>query len=304
MFWLGIIPQDQLYETIIAAVLFTLIQNVMEVFLVNKLYEKYNFLRISQPILHLLFIFLFIKLFNSFNEVIYIDLLLGVLIIILFLSVWWFIKLFSFKSIRNFEDTFNNSFKIGSINQLNNLVLLFNSRTNYFIINKFLGLSLLGVFSVITLIAESIWIFSKSVATIFFSEVIKYDNHGDIKKIRNKMLTLSFLGTILIIIIVFCVPNFLYVKVLGKDFIQIKMFLLYFLPGILAKSLNTIYMEYFGVINKRHLNTISFLIGLLTIALFGIILTYKFGIMGAAIAGSISQVSSLLFSFYADKKII
>lgn len=304
MFFLGIIPQIQLFQTIVAAVLFSIIQNIMEVFLVNKFYNRYNLIRIMQPILHILFIFLFLKLYDSFNDINYIDLLLYVLLIVTILSVFLLLRIFKFENLYNVKDTFYRCFKIGSVNQLNNLVLLFNLRTNYFVINKFLGLSLLGVFSIVTLLAESIWIFSKSVATIFFSEVVKNDGEVNIKIIRNKMLTLSVLGTFLMLIIVFCIPNYIYQKVLGEEFNEIKMLLLYFVPGIIAKSINTIYMEYFGVINKRHLNTISFLIGLITIAIFGFLLTYKYGIVGAAIAGSISQVSSLLFSFYADKKII
>ncbi|WP_304065893.1 polysaccharide biosynthesis C-terminal domain-containing protein [Pedobacter glucosidilyticus] len=304
MFWLGIIPQNQLFQTISAAILFTIIQNIMEILLVNKFYKKYNLIRISQPVLHILFIFSFIKLYDSFNDINYVNLLLSALLIVSFLSLLFIIRLFTFERKFSIKETFYQCFKIGLVNQLNNLVLLFNLRINYFVINKFLGLSLLGIFSIVTLLAESIWIFSKSVATIFFSQVVKNDGAVNIKIIRNKMLTLSLIGTFLIMVIIFCIPNFLYVKVLGEEFKQIKMLLFYFTPGILAKSLNTIYIEYFGVINKRQLNTVSFLIGLLTIAILGLLLTYKYGIVGAAIAGSISQVSSLLFSLYADRKII
>ncbi len=304
MFLLGIIPQNQLIQTISAAILSTIIQNVMEILLVNKFYKKINLIRISQPLLHTLFIFSFIKLYDSFNDVNYVNLLLYVLMIVAFLSLLWIIRFLNFKSKFSIKETFYQCFKIGLVNQLNNLVLLFNLRINYFVINKFLGLSLLGIFSIVTLLAESIWIFSKSVATIFFSQVVKNDGAVNIRMVRDKMLIISFIGTILIMVIIFCIPNFLYVKVLGGEFKQIKMLLLYFMPGILAKSLNTIYMEYYGVINKRQLNTVSFLIGLLTIAILGLLLTYKYGIVGAAIAGSISQVSSLLFSLYADRKII
>ncbi|HTN22113.1 MAG TPA: polysaccharide biosynthesis C-terminal domain-containing protein [Pelobium sp.] len=303
MYYIKVIPFGYFYVTLVSAVLFSIIQNFMEIFLIKNHHFKYNLARILQPIIQLILVFVFIQLYGKLNVADYIHCLIAALIVNSIYTGYQLKSNFYLEKIKRLEVTFTIIFKIGIVNQLNNLIQLFNLRITFFFINKLLGVAMLGFFSIAILISESVWMFSKSVSLIFFSEIVKKKDSTGLKPLRSKALFISFLGTLVILAGVLLLPDFVFVKLFGADFSNLKAIIIFFVPGILIKSLNTIYLEYNAVIGKRYVNTRSSVSGFVTMAILGYVLTYKFGLYGAATASSISQISSFAYLLWAEKRI-
>lgn len=193
----------------------------------------------------------------------------------------------------------------GTKAQIGNLVQLLNYRINIFIINYFLTIDMVGIYSNAVAIGETLWQVSGSIATIIFPMTTGSKNKEELKYFINKVTRISFTLIIIFSIILGAVSDKLIYLFFGKDFTQASKALLYLLPGISIFSISNILSNYMAGINKIKYNIYSSLISFVFTLIFNITLIPRFGINGAAVATSLSYIvftiSAISFYKYITK---
>lgn len=190
----------------------------------------------------------------------------------------------------------------GFNNELNYFIQFLNYRLAYFFIEEWLGKSPLGVFSVAVSIAEAIWVVSKSMSVIHFSSVVNNSNQEE-NIFRTKVSARQSLWISLAVIMAMVLtPQSLFVYIFGSDFIDVKQYTIYLVPGIIAIAVSNLWGHYFAAVGKLNILRDKALIGLAATLVLSIILIPKYQLVGACITLNVSYVLSSLYLWYCFEK--
>jgi len=177
-------------------------------------------------------------------------------------------------------------------NGLNGLVLYLNFRVDVFIVMFMLGQSALGVYSIGLSIGEMLWQLSRSITTASFGRIAR-GNEADSAAATATCMRHSLALVLLSAVAVAAVTPVLLPLVYGRAFagaVEVTWFLL---PGIVAYSmmgpLTTFFTQQLG---EPRLPLIFRTISMLICAGATIALIPRFGIVGGAIATSVSYLAT------------
>jgi len=190
----------------------------------------------------------------------------------------------------------------GVKNEFNYLLQFLNYRLSYYFIVILLGLNDLGIFSIAVSITEAVWIISRSMSAVHFSNVI--NSEDKIQSINEALLYAkqSFLISTLILAVAIVLPDKLYSLVFGNEFSGLKKLVLYLAPGIIAIAVSNLFGHYFAGTGKLNLLRNKSLIGL-AVTLFSLpLLLKKYKLTGACIAVDLSYVFSSLYLWIMFRK--
>ncbi len=267
--------------------LIIIINSFNSVILLGKEKVKlYNFLNLLQPFLLMLgvMIYIFIFNYNSFSAFVF-PLFFSFIIscVISFVNTQKLV----------FNDFSTSTFEIkpiiinGIICQVSTLMFILGNRYSYYLLpstNK------IGLYSTASSLIESILIISNGISPILLARVA---NLGNTKVSTNMTLSLSKISLILsaiAIIIIYIIPETLYLKILGNEFIGIKKLMLLYTPGILLISFFGIISNYFSAIGQLKTvllcNSLGFFFTLITAP----ILIKKYDLAGAAYTANITYL--------------
>ena len=183
----------------------------------------------------------------------------------------------------------------GVKNEFNYLIQFLNYRLSYYFIAEMLGFTQLGVFSVVVSISEAVWIISRSMSAVHFSNVINSDD-----QLKNRHDTVvfarqSFFISIALLVFSVLIPGTLYQAVFGNEFGDVRRFIIYLLPGIIAIAVSNLYGHYFaGTGNLKILRDKS-LLGLALTLILMPLLVKKYHLTGACISLNISYILSSVY---------
>lgn len=267
--------------------LIIIINSFNSVILLGKEKVKlYNFLNLLQPFLLMLGVLIYIFIFNSNSFSAFVFPLFFSFIISCVISFVNTQKLV-------FNDFSASTFEIkpiiinGIICQVSTLMFILGNRYSYYLLpstNK------IGLYSTASSLIESILIISNGISPILLARVA---NLGNTKVSTNMTLSLSKISLILsaiAIIIIYIIPETLYLKILGNEFIGIKKLMLLYTPGILLISFFGIISNYFSAIGQLKTvllcNSLGFFFTLITAP----ILIKKYDLAGAAYTANITYL--------------
>lgn len=211
------------------------------------------------------------------------------------LSLFFVIKLLTEISFKNLNEVLVQMLKYGSFIQFANILQLMNYRLSYYIIEFYYGRSSLGQYSVGIQFSESLWLVSRSLAMIQYSEISNSNDNDFNKKITLQFIKLSFLVTNFGLFCLLLIPESVFIFILEKDFSNIKMIISSLGLGILSMSVSVMFSHYLSGIGKHFYNTIGSGIGFVITVILGFLLIPKFGILGAGITASISYLISAIY---------
>lgn len=264
--------------------------------------KLYNFLTLINPVLVLFFILIFYFVFKITNIRACFYAYYAGLGLVLLTGI---ISLLKTSSFRYPKISFNDTAKVvkyGFNNEFNNLIQFLNYRLSYFFIAKWLGLSQLGVFSVAMSCAEGVWIISRSMSALHFSNVVNTkDQNTNISATKN-VARQSFLMSLLFMGILTFLPRTLFEYIFGHEFGDIKIYLIYLTPGIIAIAVANLYDHYFSGVGKLHILIFKSTLGLIATILLLFLLTKKFQLTGVCISQNISYLLSFFYLFYEFSK--
>lgn len=212
-------------------------------------------------------------------------------------------KVKSTKVEKTFTETLQETFDYSKLVQAGSGMQLVNYRFSYYIIDYFLGTAMLGRFSVAVQVVEGIWILGKSFGLVLYSKISNVDDVRESVKISLPLIKISVFGTLFATVIILLLPSGFFTLLFGKDFSGINEILLFLAPGIVFVSATMLYSSFFSGIGLVKINTMGSFIGLVFTLILVVWMVYLYGLIGAAIATSLSYLSSFVYSQYQFKKI-
>lgn len=251
----------------------------------------------------LLVYFLFIQnlTLESVIESLYVSILIPGII-----SCFYIYKYIDGLRLENMKNLTRDFFKYGFSIQLNQISQLFNYRFCFYLLDKYHGKAVLGVFSVAIAIAETAWVICRSIATIQYSRIANSTDEQYKTDLTVSFSKLSLLATIPVILIMLLLPQSIFIAVFGKDFAYIQPIIATLSYGVIFLSFFTIINHYYAGTGNNHINVIGAVIGNIVLLISGFILIPNFASIGAGLANSLAYLAMLLFllvKFSRDQKV-
>ncbi len=188
--------------------------------------------------------------------------------------------------------------------ELSSLLQFFNYRLTYYLLAYFISRGSVGVFSIGVTIAEAIWIVSRSVSMVQFSNVLKQGNTMQSRKETMSLALVSLGISAACLLVILLLPASLFVFVFGPEFGEVKRVVLLLAPGILAIAFSNVLGNYFSAIRKLNILIVKSLIGLIFTLVLALWLIPRWQIDGACMVNAASYLISsvVLFLYYLSKK--
>ena len=270
-------------------------KNLQVIFQGKEQFEKFNIVVILNQVGLLFFSSLFLLALN-------LDLFGALLAFVLTQVLMLFLVFYYLQSEYNLKftsgnlslDYFKGSVLYGIKGHLSNILAFINYRIDLFIIAYFLNDAAVGLYSVAVSIAERIWIVSQSVSSVLFARVSNLSS--DVERaqftalVSRNVLFLSILGGGGL----FLLGKWIIYLLFGAAYAGSIAPFLWLIPGIVLGSMSRIISNYFAGIGKPEINTyVAIFLTILNIGL-NIILVPKYGVVGAAVATSITYSTNMV----------
>ncbi len=182
---------------------------------------------------------------------------------------------------------------------LSNFTQFLNYRLDVFIVTYFAGLQTLGLYTLAVSLGQMIWLVSKAAATVLLPNVAAQQEEIDANAERTAQITRVAFGISMIaalLLAMFAAP--IVPWLFGEEFQPSVAPLLWLLPGIAAFSAANVIASYLAGAGKPRLNFYVSLAGLIVTIALDLLLIPRFNIAGAAIASTLSYLTSTIVIIY------
>ena len=279
------------------SVLSSLLATNINLFVGQKNIPLFNIYTVLQQVCHVVFILIivyFLKITSVDAYFIAQIICFGVLFVASTIQVLKKCNILEIKFSREVRDKL---FDYGWKTQLSAFLQFLNYRLSFYFLEFFKGLTSVGIFSVGIALSEAIWMVSRSLSIVLYADLVNSDNHKEAIEKTKVNLKISFLVTLLFLVIILSIPDNFFSLIFGKDFTQTKEIMFLLSPGILAIAVSNIVGFYFAGINKLKILNIKSLVGLVFTIAASFYVIPRWGIRGACIVTTISYClsSGLLF---------
>ena len=194
-------------------------------------------------------------------------------------------------------------FVYGLWSNVDNLAETLSSRLNYFLVQRFVGLSGVGLLDGGTKISESVWHISRAVGYIVNGEVARSHDAGDQRQTTLRLLRLTFGATSAVMLVILCIPEWVYTDYLfSAEFEGIANVIRCLAPGIVALACNTILSQYFIGSGRVKDSAYASCTGLAVLAVAGGVMVPLWGVSGGAGATSVAFGAMLAVSWAKFRK--
>jgi O-antigen/teichoic acid export membrane protein len=195
-----------------------------------------------------------------------------------------------------------NIMRYGINNEFNYLIQFLNYRLSYYFIAKMLGLAELGVFSIVVSVAEAVWIISRSMSAVHFSNVI--NSHDQLKNRQETALFArqSLWISIMVLTVSVLIPRSMYLFAFGNEFGEVKKFIIFLVPGIMSIAVSNLYGHYFAARGQLKILRNKSLIGLAATVILLTLLLEKYHLTGVCISLNFSYIISSAYLWYKFRK--
>ena len=296
----GLIPSVYVFDVFWLSFFVTITSVNLTILLAKERFVIYNVLG-SLQILITLSVLTFL-VFRSGNHTVtaYLFAFYAGIIISFIVSLIAIRKLVHFSDIEELPSVVITLLKYSPFMQFGTIFQMLNYRLSYYIIERFFGPGLLGVFTVGTQVSESVWIVGRGAATVHYARM---SNTLDMDYARDMTLALIkgvFCITLLLLIVMVLLPQSVYVFLFGAGFVAARVVVLILAPGMLFTSVTMIISHYFSGIGLPRYSMYGSTVGLVLTVSAGFVLIPVLGIKGAALTTSISYfvcMCYLLFIF-------
>lgn len=201
----------------------------------------------------------------------------------------------------NWRDWFT-MFRYGIKAALSQVFNLIDLQLDIYIVNYFVGLASVGIYTVAASLGSIFWILPTSVASVLFPRVAS--SKPEESKRLTAFLCRNFLWqTIFIGLLFLLVSKWLIVLVFGEDFASASLVLALLMPGVLARVVSKIcYTDCYGRGFPEKV-TISVGVTASLTVIFDLLLIPRYGMYGAAVASSIAYCAGGVLGLYWHMKL-
>ena len=216
------------------------------------------------------------------------------------LGVWMLRK--EYTNLRHDKDkeygpVLKDLFKYGFLNQTGHFVQFFNLRLSYYLLNKYINVGRVGVFSNAVSLAEAIWIISSSIALVQYARIANADDRAYAQKLTLDLSKICLVISALAVVVLALLPPQVYTFVFGPEFGEMTSIIRILAPGVLFYCIFLILGHYYSGIGRYQMNTFAALCGLVATFVCGFTLIPKYDVTGAAITSAVSYTVNAVFLF-------
>ena len=198
---------------------------------------------------------------------------------------------------RSLRDLLKEMFAYGLWGSADNIAENLTTRLNYFLIERFGGLSSVGLLDAGTKISESVWHINRSIGFIAYNRVAQDTDPEHQRTITLQYLKVSICAVSLATFCVWLIPERVYTDYLfSAEFKGMKHVITGLSAGIIALGGNNILSQYFIGSGKIRYSAVSSFTGLLALLVSGYVLIPLYGVVGSAISSSIAFTSMFTYS--------
>jgi O-antigen/teichoic acid export membrane protein len=188
-------------------------------------------------------------------------------------------------------------FDYGWKTQLSAFLQFLNYRLSFYFLEKYEGLSAVGIFSIGITFSEAIWTITRSIAVVLYSEVVNSISKAESVLKTKNALKVSFSLMLIFLLGIILIPSNIYTVIFGNEFSQTKKIMLLLAPGIFAIAVSDMIGYYFSGIKELRILNVKELIGLFITIGFSIYAIPRWGILGACLVTTISYCASAALLF-------
>lgn len=273
---------------------------------VQKIFH-YNIATLLMSVLQLGFMFVFYFAFPEFGYKSYFFAQMLSYALVLLLCGVFTHKIFGRTKFEFDMSTFKEAFNFGWQEELSAFMQFLNARLCFYLIGIYADMSAVGIFSVGVTISEAIWVFSRSMALVHYSKVLKMGNTIEAWNETKKVLRMAVGATVICVALVACMPTVLFEFVFGEGFGGAKIVILMLALGIVANSSAQVTFNYFSALGRLKVLLLRSSVGLVVTLSLAFWLIPRWGIEGACVVNSCSYLASsillIVFFFSARKSI-
>ncbi len=218
-----------------------------------------------------------------------------IILLISIITIWRRLEIGSIKF--SFDKEFQKKNTIyGFKSYLSNMITYLNYRLDTLIIKALTTTANVGQYSLAVGLAEQVWVFSSSISTVLFPYVSSIEGEKEKSKVTTLTFKIVLVLTLLVIVFLYLISAFiipfLYTDAYEPAIEPFKVLLI----GVFSLSLGRILANDIAARGKPELNTISNIVGLVINVTLNLLLIPRIGIIGAAVATSISYtITSIMF---------
>ena len=216
------------------------------------------------------------------------------------LGVWMLRK--EYANLRHDKDkeygpVLKDLFKYGFLNQTGHFVQFFNLRLSYYLLDKYINVGRVGVFSNAVSLAEAIWIISSSIALVQYARISNADDRAYAQKLTLDLSKICLVISALAVIVLALLPPQVYSFVFGPEFGEMAGIIRILAPGVLFYCIFLILGHYYSGTGRYQMNTFAALCGLAATCVLGFTLIPRMDVTGAAITSAVSYTANAIFLF-------
>lgn len=174
---------------------------------------------------------------------------------------------------------------------------LLNYRLAYWIIEEVLGRAALGLYSVGTQLAESAWIAPRSLGMVLVSRVSNLDEVAQQRRLTLLTAKVAIAFALGVVLVLALLPDGVFRLVFGDDISGLRPIVLLLAPGIVSMSASQAFSHYFSGKGQNRHNLIGSGLGTLITVSLGWWAIAQWGLLGAALVGSIAYTASVAYQW-------
>jgi O-antigen/teichoic acid export membrane protein len=159
-------------------------------------------------------------------------------------------------------------------------------RADAFIVNAIAGVRATGIYSVTSGLAETLWYIPNALGVVMFSRAV--DPKADAARTAATLTRTTLALSILLAVPTAAFGPRLVRFVYGSAFADAGVALRLIIPGVVAYSVVAVLSRYLSGVGRPGTGTVILLLGLAANVVANLILVPRFGILGAAVASSVS----------------
>ena len=198
---------------------------------------------------------------------------------------------------KEYKPVLKDLFKYGFLNQTGHFVQFFNLRLSYYLLERYINVGRVGVFSNAVSLAEAIWIISSSIALVQYARIANADDRAYAQKLTLDLSKICLVISALAVIVLALLPPQVYTFVFGPEFGEMTYIIRILAPGVLFYCIFLILGHYYSGIGRYQMNTFAALCGLAVTCVLGFTLIPKLDVTGAAITSTVSYTANAIFLF-------
>lgn len=193
-------------------------------------------------------------------------------------------------------------FQQGFSAQAANALQLLNYRYAYLLIERWVGLAGLGIYSVCTQLAEGSWLVPKSIGLVLYTRVSNAQDAQRERSVTMAALKASVVATGVVVLVLLALPASVYQAFFGPEIQGLQGILLLLLPGLLAMAASQALSHYLSGAGQVRRNAYSSGIGAVVTVAVATWAVPRWGLHGAAMSASLSYCASLIYQWWGFRR--